>query len=216
MDHLEKETPQSPTRDTRVKLLVGDRVFTTARHTLINESTYFSALLSGRWEEPLDEGAYFIDADPSLFEHILRYLRHGVFPLFYDQARGHDLGLYVALLGEAKYFGISPLQKWLEDKTYREAVRVQQSIKTIDEWDPGHMPMTTKSDTSEEIIPTWCTRKVYVCPRGIHVHRGDPSRCGIQCRKARGDAEPEYDEERVLRVVIVEKKTVLRPELCMP
>ncbi|KAG5914782.1 hypothetical protein E4U42_000304 [Claviceps africana] len=207
------EKMQSLTLDTPVKLLVGERVFTTARNTLISESTYFTSLLSGRWGEPQEDGAYFIDADPSLFEHILRFLRHNTFPLFYDQERGHDFGLYVALLGEAKYFGISRLQKWLEDKTYLQAIQVQQSMQVIEEWDDRNV--TTNSDTSTVLRPTWHTKRVYVCPRGILVHRGDPSRCGRQCNNAKVAGGSEYDEEHILQVAVVKKKTVVRPELCM-
>jgi hypothetical protein len=90
--------------DTPIHLQVGGRRFTTTKETLTEESAFFSSLLSGRWENALEDGSYFIDADPVLFEHILRYLRRGVFPLFFDTAKGHDPYLYLALLEEARYF----------------------------------------------------------------------------------------------------------------
>ncbi|KAG5986483.1 hypothetical protein E4U54_005398 [Claviceps lovelessii] len=206
-------SPSGPSQ-TRVKLLVGERVFHTTKQTLTSESTYFSSLLSGRWAKPGEDGAYFIDADPSLFEHILRYLRHSICPIFYDQANGHDLGLYVALLGEANYFGIPRLQKWLQDKKYLEAVESKHTVRVVEEW-PGD-EVTADHDTTVELHPKWDTKKEYICPRGIYVHRGDPLRCGMQCRKAQGDGKPEYQDVPILHVVVVKKQTIMRPEVCMP
>ncbi|KAG5974847.1 hypothetical protein E4U55_007996 [Claviceps digitariae] len=206
--------PSDAVSDTRIKLLVGGRLFHTTKQTLVSESSYFASLLSGRWTPPLEDGAYFVDADPSLFEHILRYLRHSIFPLFYDQARGHDLGLYVGLLGEATYFGIERLQKWLEDKEYLKAVRMECSMRVIDDWDKDIV--IAESDTVVELHPRWDTKKVYLCPRRIYVHRGDPLRCGRQCQNAKGDDDTDYEDEPVFKVAVMKKKTVLRADVCVP
>jgi BTB/POZ domain-containing protein KCTD9 len=72
----------------------------------------------GAGKKTPEEGSYFVDADPQLFDHILRYLRRGVLPIFYDNIRGHDHGLYRALLEEARYFQIDRLENWLSDKSY--------------------------------------------------------------------------------------------------
>ncbi|KAL3465583.1 hypothetical protein BJX64DRAFT_285515 [Aspergillus heterothallicus] len=73
-----------------VELQVGDRRFTALRSTLVLENTYFASLLSGRWKTSArEDGSYFIDADPDLFVHILRYLRRGLYPIFYDVHKGH-------------------------------------------------------------------------------------------------------------------------------
>jgi hypothetical protein len=61
---------------------------------LIEESTYFESLLSGRWNTAREDGSYFVDADPDLFVHILRYLRRRVLPVFYNLQKGHDYALY--------------------------------------------------------------------------------------------------------------------------
>ncbi|OOF94197.1 hypothetical protein ASPCADRAFT_36969, partial [Aspergillus carbonarius ITEM 5010] len=165
------------------------------------ESTFFTSLLSSRWiSNALPDGGYFIDADPILFEHILRYLRRGIYPLFYSPDKGHDYALYAALLEEARYFGICRLQTWLEEKRYRNAVEVRTWTETIDDGD------TRPVNEWVEVYPKWGINKIYVCPRGITVHRGWPAACGRQCHNARDGGEYQYDEEPVVKLFVVHKE----------
>src|SRR4051812_26960470 len=97
-----QESAPSLIANGRIDLQVGERRFTTTKDTLTTESGFFSSLLSGRWDNTLEDGSHFIDADPALFQHILRYLRRGVFPLFFDLEKGHDYSLYLSLLEEAR------------------------------------------------------------------------------------------------------------------
>ncbi|KAI9375528.1 hypothetical protein BJX61DRAFT_539680 [Aspergillus egyptiacus] len=158
-------------------------------------------------------GLIYIDADPTLFKHILRYLRRGVLPIFYDNDRGHDHALYLALLEEARYFQIARLQDWLENKRYLYALAVNYSVEEL-EGTEG-LSTTLPTHTEAEYYPGWETRKVYVCPRWIEWHRGQPQRCGMKCMKARGDDEDVYDEELVLRVMVVKKQMVLDTQACV-
>jgi hypothetical protein len=57
------------------------------------------------------------------------------------------------------------------------------------------------------------TRKIYICPRKIHVHRGDPSRCGMACDKARGEKD-EYEAEPYLEMVSVKKEIEFVGTIC--
>ncbi|KAG6302344.1 hypothetical protein E4U45_002833 [Claviceps purpurea] len=122
---------QTGASHTRIKLLVGERTFITTRDTLIRESPFFRRNFSGPWAEPPQDGIYFVDADPALFEHILRYLRQSVFPLFYRQSIGHNLGLYAALCKEAEFFQIQRLQTWLSQGRYLDAVHEKQGWKVV-------------------------------------------------------------------------------------
>jgi BTB/POZ domain-containing protein KCTD9 len=63
-----------------ITLQVGERWFVTTAETITHERIFFAALFSGRWDNVEADGSDFIDADPELFEHILRYLRRGVLP----------------------------------------------------------------------------------------------------------------------------------------
>ncbi|KAG6235900.1 hypothetical protein E4U24_008034 [Claviceps purpurea] len=129
---------QTGASHTRIKLLVGERTFITTRDTLIRESPFFRRNFSGPWAEPPQDGIYFVDADPALFEHILRYLRQSVFPLFYRQSIGHNLGLYAALRKEAEFFQIQRLQTWLSEGRYLDAVHEKKGWKVVnmDRLDP--------------------------------------------------------------------------------
>jgi BTB/POZ domain-containing protein KCTD9 len=163
-------------------------------------------MLSGRWENAEEDGSYFIDADADLFVHILRYLRRGVLPLFYDKMKGHDFALYHALLQEAKYFQIPQLEEWLEREHYTRAVKTLYSPTTVLEG--AGQQLSRVSNIEVEYYPAWGTKKVYVCPRGIYVHRGKPDACGRDCMKVQGGADDQYDEEPVLRTLVIEKQTI--------
>lgn len=58
-----------------ITINVGGTTFTTSPTTLINHSSYFSALLSGVWNDDADE--IFVDQDPEPFSILLSYMRRG-------------------------------------------------------------------------------------------------------------------------------------------
>ncbi|XP_065563547.1 BTB/POZ domain-containing protein KCTD3-like [Artemia franciscana] len=91
-----------------INLNVGGKKFSTSKQTLSwIPDTFFTALLSGRIPSLLDEnGAYFIDRDPTVFTQILGYLRTGNIMLSGEEN-------LIQLKHEAEYYGISPLVKRL-------------------------------------------------------------------------------------------------------
>ncbi|OCL04808.1 hypothetical protein AOQ84DRAFT_345683 [Glonium stellatum] len=196
----------------KITLQVGEQTFITTATTLTEESGFFSSLLSGRWDNTQPDGSYFIDADPDLFKHILRYLRRGVLPIFYDSGKGHDHALYLALLEEAKYFQIPRLEEWLGGKAYIRAVKVTRTV--IEKEGVDDLDEITDADVDITLFPSWTTRKVYVCPRDIVVHRGNPRACGRACKRVQGDADDEYVEEPLLRTVMVRRRIFLDREAC--
>ncbi|KAL1841480.1 hypothetical protein VTJ49DRAFT_7035 [Mycothermus thermophilus] len=197
--------------DVQVKLRVGDRIFTTMKSSLTGESDFFAALLSGRWNNTLEDGSYFIDADPNMFEHILNYLRRGVFPLFYDEAKGFDYARYVSLLAEARYFQIRRLENWINNKGFLDAVQVVHTSQVYDDTPPADV---TPANTTITHNVTWVKKKVYICPRGIEVHRGQPEKCGRRCNNARNGVD-DYVEEVHPRFVVANKVVLFQPSKCM-
>ena len=117
-----------------ITINVGGRKFVTLESTLTSQSTYFTALLSDRWEESLPQvdGQPFIDADPAIFEHILNFLRRSIPPLFWTRTNGFDYSLYSTLYREAEYFGIEALAEWISKQQYQQCVRTSLSMEAED------------------------------------------------------------------------------------
>ncbi|KAE8130845.1 hypothetical protein BDV38DRAFT_42716 [Aspergillus pseudotamarii] len=202
--------------DEQVLLQISDRQFITSKSTLSQKSTFFETLFSNRWNNQRPDGSYFVDADPNLFEHILRYCRRGIFPLFYDRACGHNYSLYLQLLQEARYFGIDSLREWLEEEKYLQAVKIVRSVKSL-KAPQSQIREARLANMEQEYFPHWGTRKVFVCPRGVGQHRGNPGLCGKKCVKVQGDEEVIFEDESVLiGLVVVENKVVFDMQQCFP
>ena len=201
-------TSPLPAVGTKITLQIGEQLFVTTAATLTQESGFFSSLLSGRWDNTQEDGSYFIDADADLFKYILRYLRRGVLPIFYDNLKGHDHSMYLALLEEAKYFQIPRLEKWIRDKAYFQAVKVTRTA--LEREGVGAIDETTGTDIETDFYPVWTTKKVYICPRNITIHKGNPNACGRTCRNVQGDAD-----EPLLRTVVIRKRTIFDQQACI-
>ncbi|KAG6362909.1 hypothetical protein INS49_008004 [Diaporthe citri] len=113
-----------------IRLQVGETVFSTTHHTLCKESTYFQCLLSDR-NQQLTNGSYFVDADPELFSYILRYLRHGIYPVSFSRSSGHDYATYLGIERLATELRIERLTKWLVDKQYESAIKCAVSFERM-------------------------------------------------------------------------------------
>lgn len=195
-----------------VTLQVGERHFTTSRETLVSESGFFASLLSGNWGSARSDGSYFIDADPEIFEHILRYLRRGILPIFFDRVKGHDHNMYLSVLEEARYFQLDRLIEWLENRSYVNAVQVTHSLHQYDEGDYDET-IEKSSSWDMKFHVGWATKKVYICPREILAHRGQPLRCGRKCRSMRGDEPEKYEDEIFSNAVAVSTHVSFKNEL---
>ena len=198
-------TPQ-PTFPRVITLDVGGRIFKVLRITLEESGLFQRQLSEGFTWEPQADGSYFLDADPDLFEHLLRFMRRPeVFPLFYTTANGFDYDLYNRLEAEAEYFQVDDLHTWIKEKRYLRAVMLQTyqaQRRDFDSLFPERTPINEKEEM--HMIPR--IRKIYICPRGIHVHRGCPDKCGRACQQAQGDDEVKYEEEPYVEVVSVRKE----------
>lgn len=116
-----------------IKLNIGGRIFITSSDTLRSESGLFARQLSDRFTwTPEEDGTYFLDADPELFEHLLRFMRRpSVFPLFYNKVAGFDYDLYNRLEGEAEFFQIEALREWISEKVSGRRVAGLTSILSV-------------------------------------------------------------------------------------
>lgn len=73
---------------------------------------------------------------------------------------------------------------------------------------------TLGTDMEVEYHPSWKMKKVYICPREIPRHRGNPQDCGKLCRNAQGETDPVFEDEQVLRMVMVRKRTIFDHSMC--
>ena len=195
-------TPNAPSSTSHIVLQVGECFFHTSVSSL-SDSRVLTAKVSGRWEDSKDKQAdssYFLDADPEIFKYILRFLRHGAFPLCYDNTRGHDYATYTAILQLADYLQVDELTEWLAKKEYLRAVRTRYQAQIVE----GEIPLacTLESDMTVKHYPYQKTKKTYVCPRNIAVHYGDPRRCGRQCQNAQGGARTDMMRRLCCRLLL--------------
>lgn len=193
-----------PVESEEVILNLDGNRFITTKATLVHESIYFASRLSHRW--PSVDMEIRLDMDPAVFIHVLRYLRHSVLPIFYDQIRGFDHGLYSLVLAQADYLLIERLSLWIREKRYLLAVRKERSAKMyVDDVEITNGSDSANTDYQYRLV--WGKKRVYFCPRGIAIHN-KPSDCGRQCNNARGDDDPMYRDEDELQIIELRTRTV--------
>jgi len=98
----------------KILLDIGGKVFATSIPTLTNQkSHYFTAMFSGKYStKPNEEGTYFIDRNPTMFQFILDYLRGE--DLFLKDMNAKDKKL---LLRDAQYYQIHELEESLSSSS---------------------------------------------------------------------------------------------------
>jgi hypothetical protein len=92
----------------KILLDIGGKIFATSQPTLTNgKSHFFTAMFSGKYStKPNEEGTYFIDRNPSMFQVILDYLRGE--EIFQKEMSAKDKK---QLLRDAQYFQIHELEE---------------------------------------------------------------------------------------------------------
>ncbi|PYH88283.1 hypothetical protein BO71DRAFT_281091, partial [Aspergillus ellipticus CBS 707.79] len=166
------------------------------------ESAYFTSLLSGKWQPPPPDGKYFIDSDPDLFEHMLRYLRRGISPLFYDRNTGHDYNKYLAVLEEARYFMIPVLESWLE-KEYEDVVTIK--VEGLDTTELNDYSETLRGDADVTHEIHFGTRERDACPARIDSHMDGRRPCNAHCLIYRGRVPVEVHKAPYVRLVRISR-----------
>jgi hypothetical protein len=123
-----------------------------------------------------------VDADPSLFEHILRYLRTGAFPLSYDVEKGHDDVFYYVLLNQARFYQIEKLESWLKGREYLKAVRRKTRHTSITLCGPAQMEhlhdLIPHGDGNLSVLRHEKSQQnCFSCPNGQWRHDGHRTEC---------------------------------------
>ena len=168
-----------------IDLQVGERTFRTTRHTLA-ESPRLNALT-------LLNAPFFVDADPALFEHILRYLRTRRYPLLFDaDRRGHDELLYAEIQHAARFYGLARLARWIGEKRYRQAVttHLRPGRRTFYGAQIPRCAELVEPGGGHRIVPLRVEQQrtmAHKCPAGKLAHHGDRESClADDCDRAGG------------------------------
>ena len=175
-------TTNTTTSAAPITLQIGDPRFITTESTLKDSSPYFAAFFSGRWTHTKLDGAYFIDEDGDSFEHVLRYLRHKVRPLFWDRTNGFDRQKYSALKVSAEFFGVESLSDWIKKERFTSVVKVSTvtSFAVLDK-DSRSIREEADGNTKVSYLRHWSTRTQYHCP--VYSYHDGPSSCGCKNEK---------------------------------
>ena len=136
------------------------------------------------------------------------------FPSNLFPSRFLSLSIYQLTLTslEARYFLIPSLERWIRDKAYLKAVKSVHKayeLEAIEGISRSH-----SSEVDVKYYPTWTKKQIYICPRNIFTHRGNPGACGKQCKQAQGDAEPEYVKKLILKTLVIEKELIVDFTVC--
>jgi len=210
-----KPAGPTPSFSSVITLDVGGRLFKASTDILIAESGLFQRQPSERFTwTPQADGSYFLDADPEIFEHLLRFMRRpGSCPLFWSKDRGFDYDMYRRLQDEAEYFQVDALYQWIKDKKYKSAVTIYVHAPKVVEATcvPGALLIGNYSESRHFVTKT---RQLYVCPRLIPEQRGAPGRCGRACHKFQGDDDDKYEAEAYTKMITVREEIMFNQSAC--
>jgi hypothetical protein len=210
-----KPAGPTPSFPSVITLDIGGRLFKASTDILIAESGLFQRQLPGRFTwTPQADGSYFLDADPEIFEHLLRFMRRpGSCPLFWSKERGFDYDMYRRLQDEAEYFQVDTLYHWIKDKEYKKAVTIYvHPVKVVEATHvPGVFLAATLSESRHFVTKT---RQSYVCPRELPEHRGAPGRCGKFCHSIQGGDEDKYEAEDYTEMITVREEIMFKQSAC--
>ncbi|OJD18706.1 hypothetical protein AJ78_01321 [Emergomyces pasteurianus Ep9510] len=190
-----------------IKIQVGNDYYSTRIDTLVGRSNFFNSFFSGPWlSQKQKDGSIYFEGAPSLFRHIIQYLRHGVFPLDFSADGGHNYGFYAGLLQEAKHFECPGLITFLEDQCYLKCVTWEITHETYN----CEMEQSRYYDSNVvdfQLIRTKDSEaENYVCPRGIVCHHDKPDSCGRRCLNARAKVDATYYKVSTPQYLAVKKK----------
>jgi hypothetical protein len=200
----------------RITLQVGEQTFVTTRPTLAG-SGYFEALFS---QHPNEQTEFFIDGDPDLFQHILRYLRTGMFPLFHDRDKGHDPVLYTALLQQARFYQVEPLVNWISHKRYLAAVWTKQrpvfrNLYGDKQIEAAHDFICHLGESWEVVSMEERFAKCWNCPSRNWRHQGMKASCvkgGCYINQYRDQTV----DSRIVGVLAIVKSVETDESVCLP
>eukprot|EP01089_Gocevia_fonbrunei_P005933 TRINITY_DN1642_c0_g2_i1.p1 TRINITY_DN1642_c0_g2~~TRINITY_DN1642_c0_g2_i1.p1 ORF type:complete len:297 (+),score=50.54 TRINITY_DN1642_c0_g2_i1:441-1331(+) len=170
----------------RIKLDIGGSLHTTSLGTLLSQQgSFFEAMFSGRWDTKSDQdGIYFIDRDPLMFNHLLNFLREGTLDIDLETLTQYE---FKKLRKDAEYYQLDALIPVLDlheiNKPAKSARGIPWTLSMSNQCtgppniyealisnDPRYGAGTTK--TNNEWIQATFTEPVFVETIKLHSARG--------------------------------------------
>ncbi|EXF75495.1 hypothetical protein CFIO01_04955 [Colletotrichum fioriniae PJ7] len=108
----------------QIKLEIGGRRFVSSMDVL-ERSPWFKYIFSINFRDWYRDGVFHFDNDGDLFAHILRFLRTGMYPLFWDARNGFDYAMYAMIQQQARYYMLYDLEAWIAQQKYHGVVETQ-------------------------------------------------------------------------------------------
>ncbi|KXH44756.1 hypothetical protein CNYM01_02221 [Colletotrichum nymphaeae SA-01] len=108
----------------QIKLEIGGRRFVSSMDVL-ERSPWFKYIFSINFRDWYRDGVFHFDNDGDLFAHILRFLRTGMYPLFWDARNGFDYAMYAMIQQQARYYMLYDLEAWIAQQKYHDVVETQ-------------------------------------------------------------------------------------------
>ncbi|OHE98966.1 hypothetical protein CORC01_05656 [Colletotrichum orchidophilum] len=108
----------------QIKLEIGGRRFISSMEVL-ERSPWFKYIFSINFRDWYRDGVFHFDNDGDLFAHILRFLRTGMYPLFWDARNGFDYAMYAMIQQQAHFYMLYDLEAWIAQQKYHDVVETQ-------------------------------------------------------------------------------------------
>jgi hypothetical protein len=180
---------------------------------------YFQNLLA-RWNDcsnRLEDGSYYIDADPKIFQHILQFMRRpSRFPLFWTKDTRFDYVLYNKVETEASHFRLYDLRDWIRNKRYLDAVKTVTEVRELSEHelDDPRNQIRCDSDVEVHIFLGPYSGEEWMCDVcALHEDIGAVYVCETCGDLTRGSGAE--DDDLPKRLTIVTKRTEFDETVCV-
>lgn len=169
--------------ENRIIIEVGGREFLVCTD-IFEESLWFrKAIRRCSIAAPGCPRRIVIENDPDLFAEVLKYLRTGICPLYWDKVKGFDVARYAELANQASVYHIPKLWVWITQEKYLDAVTVtvmrgETKIRRGTQHHQRHVQQANWELSVDAVLEG--VDEVWICPKGAPDHDGDSTMCELK------------------------------------
>lgn len=225
----------------RIVIEVGGQAFSACKE-ILEESLLFKKTIAQResYKATASDGSapslgsrpIRVENDPTLFAEILKYLRTGSYPLYWNRVSGFDIGRYGEMHAQALFYRVPKLERWIARSAYLDVVNVETVHRETRLWKVGglrdkgggrspyaekHVHRDNKEISIDAVLEG--QEEVWTCPAGEEEHDGDSTMCEVAgcCGSLMTTSAKDHPEQRtkvdVVRIFTTEKVVTINWEL---